>query len=166
MVYNFIILGLKTTQIAMLLLHFKFVDIEKLSSKNVSEFRERPLYNGQRVLNNTIQCDGDPDDCQLYAFVFEITQSFDKIQIVIIERENILGESMTKIEKQLQDELIGLQISFVEQERRIEQLSSIILKMQKDMTGLHKELSLVKERVESPGEGEEFNMAEERPPHY
>lgn len=73
---------------------------------------------------------------------------------------------MTEIEKQLQDEMIGLQIGFVEQERQIEQLSSIILKMQKDVVSLRKEISSVKERVETPEEGAEFNMEEERPPHY
>ena len=85
---------------------------------------------------------------------------------MIIIGGEIIGDIMTETEKQLQDELIGLQIGFVEQERQIDKLSSVILKMQKDMSDLRKEIFSVKERLTSPEEGGEFNMEEERPPHY
>lgn len=73
---------------------------------------------------------------------------------------------MTETEKQLQDEIIGLQIELVEQEKQIKDLSIVILKMQKDMAELRKELRRIKEKMQSPIEGGEFNLEEERPPHY
>lgn len=73
---------------------------------------------------------------------------------------------MTEIEQQLQDEIIGLQIGLVEQEKQIRDLSSILLKMQKDMTELQRELKQLRAKVVSPVEEGGFNLEEEKPPHY
>ena len=73
---------------------------------------------------------------------------------------------MTEQEQQLQDQIIGLQIDLVDQEKQIRELSSVILKMQQDMTRLNRELKQVKERLAAPSEEGMFNLAEEKPPHY
>ena len=73
---------------------------------------------------------------------------------------------MTEIEQQLQDEIIGLQIELVEQEKHIKNLSSVVLKMQQDMVELRIELKQMKEKIISSSEGEQFNLEEEKPPHY
>ena len=73
---------------------------------------------------------------------------------------------MTEIEQQLQDEIIGLQIEIVEQEKQIKDLSSIIIKMQSDIAGLRIELQQIKEKMSSSSEGEQFNPEAEKPPHY
>ena len=67
---------------------------------------------------------------------------------------------MTEQEQQLQDQIIGLQIDLADHEKQIRELSSVILKMQQDMTRLNRELKQVKERLAAPSEEGVFNLAE------
>lgn len=73
---------------------------------------------------------------------------------------------MTEIEQQLQDEIIGLQIQQVEQEKQIRDLSSVLLRIQKEMLALQRELKQLKDKLATPSEADRFNLEEEKPPHY
>ena len=73
---------------------------------------------------------------------------------------------MTEQEQLLQDQVIGLQIELVEQEKQIKDLSSVVLKMQKDMIHLQRELKQLREKLAAPAEEGVFRLEDERPPHY
>lgn len=64
------------------------------------------------------------------------------------------------------DHLVKIETKLSYQEDLFDQLNSIIIRQQKEIDSLKRELLLLKEKITTINESTENNNMDERPPHY
>jgi SlyX protein len=64
------------------------------------------------------------------------------------------------------DHLVKIETKLSYQEDLLDQLNSIIIRQQKEIDSLKRELLLLKEKITTINESTENNNMDERPPHY
>jgi SlyX protein len=64
------------------------------------------------------------------------------------------------------DHLVKIETKLSYQEDLLDQLNSIIIRQQKEIDSLKRELLLLKEKITTINESTENNKMDQRPPHY